>query len=138
MARGRFRGDVSQGVHLAPLLVRLGPKLPDRLPEARRPVGCDERRGVQAALDEIAGQTEATPRALAAAEGQAEQDLSALQGDAPGDQHPFGRLVVGVQLEVKGVEEQVDDVVALESPGAPAPVALTGVLEDAREPSSAS
>src|ERR671924_657832 len=59
--------------------------------------------------------------------------LAAFERDAPGHQHTLGRLVVGVQLQVDGVAEQVDQVVLVEPPLAPAPVALAGVLEDARD-----
>ena len=91
-------------------------------------------RRAQAAIDEVAPErqpgVEAPP---AGAEPQSEQDLSALQRDAPRDEHALGGLVVGVQLQVDRVQEAVDDVVLLEPALAPAPVALPGVLQDPRD-----
>ena len=82
---------------------------------------------------EVAAEIEPVLVALPGAELQAEQHLAALERHAPGDQHALGRLIVGPQLRVQRVEEQVDDVVLLEPALTPAAVALPGVLADARD-----
>jgi hypothetical protein len=111
VALGQFRRDVAQRVHGAALLIGGGPQLPDRLPQAGRPVGDDQRRRAQPAGDEVAPEAQPALVALAAAEGEPEQDLAALERHAPGDEHALGRFVVGVQLQVDRVEEAGDDVV---------------------------
>ena len=97
------------------------------------PVGDDERRRVQPAGHQVAAELEPRLVALARAEREPEQHLSARERDPPGHQHALGRRVVGVKLQVEPVEEQVDEVVLVELAAAPAPVALAGVLEDARD-----
>src|SRR3954447_25350655 len=84
----------------------------------------------QSAVCQIAPEGEPVLVALAAAEREPEQHLAALQRDAPGHQHTLGRLVVGPQLEVQGIQEQVHEVVLVKAALAPAPVALPGVLAD--------
>jgi len=88
------------------------------------PVGDQERRRSQPAGDQVAAEVEPVLVALARAEGKPEQDLPALERDAPGDQDALGRGVVGAQLQVDGVEEQVDEVVLCQAALAPGAVAL--------------
>ena len=106
------------------------PQLARGLPQPGRAVGDDQRRRAQPAVDEVAAEGEPVLVALAAAEREPEQHLAALQRDAPGDQHALGRLVVGAQLQIQRVAEQVDEVVLVEPALAPAPVALARVLAD--------
>ena len=96
------------------------------------PSATDQPRRVHSAAGQVAAEGEPVLVALARAELQPEQDLSALQRHAPGDQDPLGRRVVGVQLQIDRVEEQVHEVVLLELALAPAAVALAGVLQHAR------
>jgi len=84
--------------------------------------------GVCVALDQVAAEVKPGLVALAGTEGQAEQHPLSLEGDAPGHEHALGRLVVGAQLQVDGVEEQVDEVVRLEPALAPAPVVLSALV----------
>lgn len=132
MALGQLGGHVAQGMHRAALLISCRPQLPNRLPQPGGAVGADEPGSVDAAGDQLAAEGQPVLVALAGAELPPEQDFPALQRHGPGDQHPLGGWVVGVQLELNGVEEQVDQVVFIEPPLAPAAVALAGVLQDPR------
>ena len=97
-------------------------------PSATISAGARSPRSMQ-----VAAEGEPVLVALAAAQRQPEQHLAALQRDAPGDQHALGRLVVGAQLQIQRVQEQVDEVVLVEPALAPAPVALARVLADPRD-----
>jgi hypothetical protein len=116
-------------VHGAALLESVGPELPDGLPDPGCPVGDHERRRAQSAADHVPAEGE--PGLIA--ESQAEQDLSALQRHAPADQDTLGGLVIGAQLQIDRVQEQVDDVVGLQPPAAPLAVSLPRVLTDPRD-----
>ena len=111
----------------------VGPDLPRRLPDPGCPVGDHERRRAQAAGDHVPGEREPAVVALTAPQGQPEQDLAALQGDAPAHQDALCGLIVGAHLQVDRVEEQVHDVVLLKAPLAPVAVSLAGVLTDPRD-----
>ncbi len=56
MALVELRGHLAQGVDDAALLIRRGPQLADGLSTSGRAVGYEERRGSQAAVDEVAAE----------------------------------------------------------------------------------
>ncbi len=116
MRRSReLLGDVAERVHGAALFECVRPELACRFPEAGCPVGHQERRRPEPAGDQVAAEVEPVLVALPAAELEAEQDLAALERDAPGDEYTFGRLVVGAQLQVDRVQEAVDEVVLIKA-----------------------
>ncbi len=78
---GGFLVTVTERVHGAALRERRRPQLARGLPQARRAVGDDQRRGPRAAGDEVAADVEPVLVALMAAPLQAEQDLAAFQRD---------------------------------------------------------
>src|SRR5271165_5528970 len=125
--------DVPQRVDGAALLERLRPELAGCLPDSRCPVGDHERRGAQSPPDHVAPEGEPRVIALAASESQSEQDLPPLERHPPADKNALRWCVVGAQLQVDRVEEEVDDVVLLKAPAAPLPVSLAGVLTDPRD-----
>ena len=136
MAFGQLGGDVAQGMHRAPLLISVRPQLPDGLPQSWRPVGDDEPGRVKAASDQVTAEGQPVLIALTATKLQPEQDFSALEGDPPGDQHPLRWRVVGVQLQIDRIQEQVDKVVLVQAALAPAAIALAVSSSTARPSTS--
>src|SRR5437867_3871217 len=76
---------------------------------------------------QVATEVEPVLVALPRAELQPKQHFPPLERDAPGDQHALGRRVVGPQLQIDGVEEEVDEVVLVQPPAAPGAVSLARV-----------
>jgi hypothetical protein len=109
------------------------PQLACGLPQSGRAVGDDQRRRAQPAVDQVAAEREPVLVALAAAQREPEQHLAALQRDAPGNEDALGGLVVGPQLQIERIAEQVYEVVLVEPALTPAPVALARVLAHARD-----
>jgi hypothetical protein len=93
-------------------------------------VGDDQRRRPHPAGPEVAAEVKPGLVALPAAERQPEQHFLSFEGEAPGDEHALGRLVVGPQLEVDRVQVAVDEVVGGEIALAPGAVALPGAPAD--------
>ena len=117
---GNLAGEVPHPVHPAATAQALGPHLIDGLNESAGTVGGDEQRCGQATTIEVAKELEPGLTALLVAQGQRDQNLPAVQSDAPGAQDGFAGDAVGAQRFVEPVQKQaqerkVTEVTVLES-----------------------